>query len=323
MTNVPKAVNLRQTWSSFGEINFSLQTTGAGYWKQVNNYPRMGIAAFFGNTGSPEYIGHMAGIFPYVNFALHRDRIFRLGFRLGTGIAWIEKPFNVYTNSKNMMIGSHLNSCISMLAEAEVKLTSHLAASSGISFTHISNGLTETPNLGLNIPALTIGLRYHMTEPATCPKQPLPVFSKRMHWQVLVAGAVKQQEWLESPHFFVPTVSTELMFRQKHGDELGTGLLLTYDASLTREVQNELILSFDNSKSKLQAGLYGCYEHNIGRISIPLQLGIYLYNNYPVKSFFQIIGVRYAVSNHCKALLQLKTHLGKADHIDWGIGYTF
>ena len=113
------------------------------------------------------------------------------------------------------------------------------------------------------------------------------------------------------------------MFHKKNNDELGAGLMLTYDPSLSTEVQNTGILAFDNSKPQYQVGLYACYEHNIGRITIPLQWGVYVYNNYPVNNMFQNIGIRYAVSTHLKALLQLKTHLGKADHIDWGIGYRF
>ena len=323
ITSKPKSVYLRDSWSSFGEISISRQTNGSARWQQANKYPRIGIAAFFGNTGSREYIGHMAGVFPYVNFPFLQNRRLRLGFRLGTGMAWVEKPFNVHANYKNLVISTHLNSCISMLAEAEARLTQHWLLSGGISFTHISNGLWQVPNLGLNIPALCLGLRYRLAEPAVYHKLPTPPAAKKMHWQVFFSGAIKQGEWLQSPHYFVSTLSTELMFHKKNGDQLGAGLMLTDDPSLTREVQDEPLLSFDNSKPKLQAGLYACYEHNIGKISIPLQLGAYVYNNYPINSLFQVIGLRYAVNEHLKALLQLKTHMGKADHIDWGIGYAF
>ena len=321
LASKPKAVYIRDSYTSFAEINISRQTDGSARWQQANHYPLIGIAAFFGNTGSRRYIGNMAGVFPYVNFPLYRGRAFRLGFRLGTGVAWIEKPFNVYTNYKNEMISTHLNACISMLAEAETRISRRLSLTGGISFTHISNGTWQTPNLGLNIPALTLGARYHFTDPPVYHRQPPLPSGREMHWQVFVAGAEREGEWIESPHCFVGSIFTELMLRKIHADELGAGLLLSYDPSLTREIQNEPVLGFDNSKPKLQAGLYACYEHNIGRISIPLQWGVYLYNNYPINSMFQNIGIRYAISRHWKALLQLKTHLGKADHIDWGIGY--
>jgi len=323
ITNKPKAVYIRDSYSSFGEISVSKQTCGSAYWHQANNYPRIGIAAFYGNTGSRQYMGDMAGVFPFVNFTLHRSTAFRLGFRLGTGVAWIEKPFNVNTNYKNLMISTHINSCISMLLEAEARITAHWAVNGGISFTHISNGLWQVPNLGLNMPALSLGLRYQPKKTPPFRSLPAPAAAKKMYLQVFVTGAIKQNDRLESPHAFVTTVITELMFHKKNNDELGAGLLLTSDPSLLKEVPEAPILTVDDSKPKVQAGVYACYEHNIGRVSLPLQLGAYVYNKYPVSSFFQIIGVRYAINTHLKAILQLKTHMGKADHIDWGIGYRF
>jgi hypothetical protein len=99
--------------------------------------------------------------------------------------------------------------------------------------------------------------------------------------------------------------------------------MVTYDPSLSKEIANLPILTSDESKPKYQAGIYAAYEHNLGRISIPLQLGAYVYNQYSINPLFQVIGVRYAINKHWKASFQLKTHLGKADHIDWGIGYRF
>lgn len=323
ITNKPKAVYLRDSYSSFGEISVSKQTCGTAYWQQANNYPRIGLAAFYGNTGGRRYLGHMSGVFPFVNFTLHRSTGFRLGFRLGTGLAWIEKPYDVNTNFKNLMIGTHLNSCISMLVESEARLGRHWALNGGISFTHMSNGLWEVPNLGLNIPALSLGLRYQLTETPHYRKTTAPLTDKKMHWQVFVMGAIKQGEWLESPHAFVTTLTTELMFHKKNNDEWGGGLLLTDDPSLAREIPLAPILTLKDSLPKIQAGLYACYEHNIGRVSIPLQLGAYVYNKYPVNALFEVIGIRYRVSRHITAALQLKTHMGKADHIDWGFGYRF
>src|SRR5205807_66747 len=135
----------------------------------------------------------------------------------------------------------HLNSCISMLAEAEGRISNHLAVTGGISFTHISNGLWEVPNLGLNMPALTLGVRYHIADPEHFHQQPCTPLGREMHWQVFVAGAIKQGGWLESPHYFVTTICTELMFRKIHADELGVGLLLTDDPSLDKQVPNEPI----------------------------------------------------------------------------------
>ena len=323
MANKPKSVYLRDSYSTFGEISVGIQTRGSAWWQQANGYPRAGIAAFYGNTGSRQYIGHMAGLFPYVNFPLLRTRPLRVGFRLGTGIAWVEKPFDVENNPKNLMLSTHINACISMLLEAEVNIAQHIAVNGGLSFTHISNGLYQMPNLGLNMPALSLGVRYSIGKPVAYQKQLPPVINHSLHWQVFAATAVKQGNWLLSRHYVLGIINAEAMFTKKRGNEWGLGLMVTYDPSLSKEIANAPVLTHDNSKPKYQAGIYGTYEHNLGRVSIPLQLGAYLYNQYSINPLFQVIGVRYAINKHWKAAFQLKTHLGKADHIDWGIGYRF
>jgi len=56
-------------------------------------------------------------------------------------------------------------------------------------------------------------------------------------------------------------------------------------------------------------------------LSIPIQLGAYLYNKYQISEVYQVIGLRYRFLPHWIAGLQLKAHLGKADYIQYGIGY--
>lgn len=322
LANKPKAVLIRDSYASFGEISMDIQTDGKAYWQWANRYPRIGIAAFYGSPGSKQYLGNMAGIFPYASFTLAKSRFANIGFRLGTGIAWVQKPFDVQDNPRNLVIGTYLNSCISMLLDAEFSITHHISASAGFSFTHISNGLWKVPNLGLNMPALTLGVRYKNTDPVY-KKTASPVYERGPHWQVFASSAVKEGAWIESPHYMLGILNAEVMFTQKNGHEIGGGLLFTYDPSLTSQVPDEPILEFDNGQPKIQAGLYAAYEHNLGRISIPLQMGAYFYNKYSINRMFQVIGLRYAINKHWKALFQLKTHLGKADHIDWGIGYRF
>ena len=76
------------------------------------------------------------------------------------------------------------------------------------------------------------------------------------------------------------------------------------------------------STNTLQAGIFGAYEHYFGRLSIPLQLGAYVYNQGKSPLLFQQIGMRYQLNNKLNTELHVKTHLGKADFIHAGIGYT-
>src|SRR5688572_8513573 len=63
LTHLPKAQYLRDSYSYFGEIALQQQTDGAKQWQRANGLPQVGVAVFFGNTGSKQYMGSMAGVF--------------------------------------------------------------------------------------------------------------------------------------------------------------------------------------------------------------------------------------------------------------------
>jgi hypothetical protein len=97
--------------------------------------------------------------------------------------------------------------------------------------------------------------------------------------------------------------------------------MISYDPSLSNEIANAPTYIFDHSEPQVQVSMYGGYEHVAGRISIPVQLGVYLYNRYVISQLYQLIGLRYRFAEKWVASVQLKAHFGKADYIQYGIGY--
>src|SRR6476646_1353507 len=65
LSNLPKAAYLRDSYTYFGEIAVQQQTDGSEAWQQANGLPQVGMVVFFGNTGSKQYAGNMAGAFPF------------------------------------------------------------------------------------------------------------------------------------------------------------------------------------------------------------------------------------------------------------------
>jgi hypothetical protein len=321
VVNQPKSEYVRDSHTYFGELTISTQTTGKKNWQQVNHNPQAGVSFLYGNSGSREYIGHIAALFPYMKFPLVKTAHSLTSFRLGFGAGWVQKPYDKETNSKNLLIGTKLNGCINMLVEQEWQLHKNWFLSTGISFTHISNGSFTLPNLGLNIPALFLGLRYALkpVQPVI-EKQGWPAFEKKWHYALLSYAAGKQSYPLESPVYLVNTVMLEAARDISRTSRLGAGLNSTLDRSLSIETEG---FGFDKSQSQWQVSAYALYERVIGNLSIPFQVGFYLYNNYQFTPFYQVMGLRYRFLPHWVAGLQLKAHLGKADYLQWGLGYKF
>jgi hypothetical protein len=320
MVNQPKAEYVRDSHTYFGELCIGHQTDGSHAWQRVNYNPQVGLSILYGNTGSREFIGNMAAVFPWIRIPLLKGRHASTAFRLGFGAGWVQKPYDKENNTKNLIIGTHINGCISMLLEQEWRLQKHLFLSTGVSFTHLSNGSIVLPNLGLNIPALSLGMRYAVQgAAANNTRQPLPPMPLQWHYYALSFAAGKQSYPLQSPVYLVNTLLLEALKDYSHNGRFGGGLNITYDRSLSKE--KEQVYEFERNDPFWQISVYGAYERVIGKLSIPVQLGMYLYNKYQFNAMYQVMGLRYRFWPHWMAGVQLKTHMGKADYIQWGIGY--
>jgi len=307
----------------FAELDIYSQTTGKKDWQQVNGYPEIGLSLLYGNSGASQYLGKIAAVFPFINFSLHKSNFISLKSKFGLGFGWVQKPFNAVSNYENLVIGSHLNACLQIQFSAEMKIENYLRLVTAISMTHMSNGSIQLPNLGLNIPALSLGLKFTVNPHLTLIKSSISDVDKKVNFYLFSYFALKQAFPLESPISLVNILLFEVVKDFSHTGRFGGGINLTYDRALRKEVVNSPTFAFDNSASRMELSLYGSYEYVMGKLSIPIQLGAYLYNNYPVSEIYEMIGVRYRFSRHWIAGLGLKSHYSNGDFIQWGIGYKF
>jgi len=124
-----------------------------------------------------------------------------------------------------------------------------------------------------------------------------------------------------SPHYVVNVANAEASKHFSYSNKYGAGAVLFYDRSLV--IDETGLYTAKESDKELQGAIYALYEHQIGKLSIPVQLGFYVYHKYQSNFSFQSFGVRYQLSPHWQYGIYLKTHFGKADFIHTGIGYTF
>jgi hypothetical protein len=94
-------------------------------------------------------------------------------------------------------------------------------------------------------------------------------------------------------------------------------MFITQDASVKTD---PLVKHLGNIKTS-QVALYGSYEYNCGRVLIPVQFGIFVYNSN--SSLLESVGIRYKLTHNLLAEMLLKAHGHKADLMHIGIGYTF
>jgi hypothetical protein len=319
ITILPKAQYLRDSYTYFGELNF--QRNYKRVWAVDSQLVEWGGGVFFGNTGSKQYVGNMLGGFSFINLPLLKKKNFQSKLRMGGGIGWIEKPYNKNTNHKNVLLGTALNAYLNFIWQNEFKIAPKTFVNVGLSFSHLSNGSSTLPNLGLNIPAFSIGFRYAGNSLPVMAHIEKDSINKKLSYFLYSSIGIKQHPWIGSKRYVVNSFSVEMTKHISHKYQYGGGAVIFYDRSL--EVNPRTITSDKREHNNVQVGVYGTYEYLIGKFSVPLQLGFTIINHDVYSILFQQAGLRYKLAGRLSFEIILKAYGGKADMIHAGIGYKF
>lgn len=309
------------------ELNLSKPTLGNKLWQRENNQPDLGITLQCIDFRNAPQLGYGLVAAPYIELPLSaRARASRLVMRLSWGATYLTKKFDIAENHKNIAIGSHLNCFVQFRWFWHLQLSKQLRFEPGLTFTHASNGRFKNPNLGLNVVSLSAGLNYLL--PSAKPRPALhPVDSStkaRSKHELLVYAAVgfNQREILgDELRVVMASVAYQRNVRNTH--KFSAGLDVFYDQNYQLDVENEFGAPPSGLERLRIAPRLG-YAYNIGRISLPIELGYYLHQkSYPDGYVVSRIGVRYYTRCGLVAQFGLRTHFAVAYNFEYGLGYRF
>lgn len=220
---------------------FALPEESLGNQLFPNTYQGLGIAIFdFGNTkqiGTPKalYFFQKSRI---TTFSPRLSLDYEWNFGISTG--W--QPYNAITNPSNVIVGSTVNAYINLGASMKWKMADKLALSAGIDFTHFSNGNTEYPNAGVDIPGYKLGISYDISKNSIHKKE-REVFnpseeSKYISYDFVVFGSWRRKgvnffgQQIPSPQKY-PVIGGYFAPMYNLGNRLRTGISLDmiYDGS--------------------------------------------------------------------------------------------
>ena len=306
-----------------GELDLGYKTNGKNNWECFYNYPEYGFAILYYDLGSPEYLGQSLGIQPYLSFPLLSSRQWgNLYFKAGVGVAYVSKKWDQYTNYKNTGIGSHINAGAKFELGASVKLSSSWYLNGGVSFSHISNGSTNNPNSGINMPSVNIGTTYAFGEKNYLIPYSTISFRKKLEYQLFISGSYKDIFPEGTGHYPVVSLSNYFYKPLKEHTGINFSWDIMYDESHWKLLQIER-----DSVSKLQlvkTGLALGYQFNFDRVALVFQMGYYIYTYYKSAGlFYQRLGLQYEFIPKVYFRVALRTSWSNADCIEFGFGYNF
>ncbi len=299
------------------ELELSFSTNGSKAWHHAYNFPRWGFSLNGYNLQSP-YLGYASALRIFYDLPLSRNRV--LGLKMGIGLAYLEKPFDLADNFHNSAIGSHANVALGLNLYGRVKLSQKWLLKPGIGIHHFSNGALTLPNTGINIAMLKLLFTYSPSGFALPQRNEKPFEKTNIEWLLGSSFGIKQIAPIGSKRYGVVNMFSVLQKRINHKSTFGAELGLNYNASLEhRDVGIEK--PSENSADNLRPYLAGLYQLNFDPLAVRFQVGTYLFPRFEADG---IVFFRYHIVynfDKWQAFLGLKSHYAKADNGEIGIAY--
>jgi len=299
------------------EAEIGFITDGSKPWHNAYNFPTWGVAVNAYNLRSP-YLGYTGAARVFYDLPLTRNKA--LGLKMGIGVAYIEKPFDLETNFHNSAIGSHFNVALALSLYGRISLSEKWILKPGIGIHHFSNGALTLPNTGVNLAVLKLLLSYYPAGYTTKEKILSPFPAENGEWLVGSSFGVKQIAPIGSKRYGVANAFGIWQKRATAKSTFGAELGLNYNASLAhRDVASEK--ASEKTVDNFRAYIAGLYQLNFDPLGIRLQVGSYLFPNFEADG---MIFFKYHVVykfNRWQVFVGLKSHYAKADNGEIGFAY--
>jgi len=306
------------------EINVSRPSPGNCQWQHENNRPDIGLTLQFLDFANPQQLGYAFTAAPYVEIPLNeQQRASRVVMRVCWGLTYVTKHFDIYQNHKNTAIGSHLNAFVQFRWFWQWQITDRLRFEPGFSFSHASNGKSKNPNLGLNIMSLSAGVNYRIGsnyKPANVIRDSsCRVKSK---YELTLGTAIGfNQRAINTPMLRTYVFAASIQRNLRNTHKFSAGVDVYYDDNYQIDFREwEGYTATGLSRYRMSARLG--YAYNIGRISLPIEVGYYVFQKVnPDANLVSRLGVRYYDKSGLILSFGLRTHFAVAYAFEYGIGY--
>lgn len=303
---------------------FNKKTFGEEDWQSNFNFPDYGFSLHY-QANKNEVLGDLYGIYGHYNFYFLKRN---LVFRVSQGITYNTNPFDKNDNFRNLAYGIKIMpSTYFLLSYSKEKIIGNIGFQTGFSFFHHSNANIKSPNTSTNTVSFEIGLNYVFEEEATAFK-----FSKDtlkticpIKYNIAFRTGINESDIVGSGQkpFYELSFFVDKQFTKKSKVQLGIDLFAMY---YLKEYIKYKSVAYPNENIKentdfKRVGLFVGYELAINKISLEAQVGYYVYAPFDfLGPMYQRLGAKYQWNKTIFSSLSLKTHLAKAEALEFGIG---
>ncbi len=305
------------------DLSLSFPADGNSYWDKLYHYPRTGIGFSGWSLGNREVFGNAYALYHFINFPIKKTEMFSFNYQLSYGAAYITRVFDKFDNPINRAIGSHANIYLRLGIDARLKIfpCSELVIEAGAF--HLSNGKTRSPNYGINAGSVSLGFNHLFNNSDIIKTDPeIPLIEKRNVQSLVISAGSKVYDNLLDNRYLTSSLTYNFERLLNHRRKIGLGADLFYDASIGEGLAVEEGKTEDDLSNLIRFGLHASYFIRYKQLMMGVQLGHYLYSRFTVLTpLYSRISVQYLVTKNIFGSVAIKSHFGKADCLEWGIGY--
>lgn len=326
LNHSPNITHLIQSPTQGFMASWERQTYGENEWEEAYNHPSFGASFIMQNMGSPE-LGSV--------YSLHADYRFfflkrQVSLQVGTGLGFVENPFHPDNNPKNYAYGSSITGSFyaGLHYRKDRIFNTPFGVQAGAFLIHYSNGKTKSPNTSTNNYGIQFGINYQLEEkfPNFRTGQLGDFEAESVKYNFLFSTGMNDigVQGLSNNPFYTLTAYADKRLNRKSSIQLGTDVFLS--KSLKQFIEYRAVAFTENNdvtgdEDWKRIGLFVGHELFIGKLSLVTQAGYYIY--YPVKynkRYYTRVGLKRYLTDKIFVSVMLKTHLAKAESMEYGIG---
>jgi hypothetical protein len=319
------------------ELGLRFQTTGRRDWHGWQRYPALGLSALHFRLGEGSH-RRVFAFLPTLSIPLIRYKWLAAQFRLGTGLAWVARPYDGFRNPQQNAIGSHWNNVTQFRAQVEARLSPHFRLNAGAGLTHFSNGGSALPNFGINLPAAHIGAAWFPRALREAdfapPRTSKRAVSRRVGVQCQSGLTLLEYGAFDGPKYPVWLGSAAGIFRFNRVSRLALGIDYEYNSAVAafgrQTAQFDSPAAARRGATRLAWTAAG--EFLFGPIGIQLQTGQYLGGRFnasvPTRRYAKLSARGYLPKPFRSSPkpfvgISLKAHKFTAEYISANVGLEF
>ena len=320
-------------WTPNLTIEAGRHTDGSEPWHELYGQPSFGFGLSFVSFHEGAVAGRPieASTFFSWPFLPMGDRL-ALTTDFGMGLSWGWKTLNQKSGEYQNVLGTNLNARIDWGFYLRYRATSHITSYAGIDFTHRSNGGTVQPDLGINVIGPKIAVEYSF---GTETHPPRPVSRPPFHpsWELVVGGGggvknvVERSSPMARADFGVVNVTAAVQRHFYRFGKVAVGSDLTYDGSTGARVDGADRSWRAAPSERWSTGIYGGYEHVIGRFDAIVQAGSIVSRGDAASDsqrLYSRFGWRYHVNDRLWTTLAIRAYgFRNANALEIGVGHRF